>query len=236
MSKMIDVPWTALACLIWVQASPIAYAQQSNSNCGSVGNVCAKGFTCLSVANGSFRCVMSQSKDAGPVSQKPLKRTPEDLLKGLSGANDDGMAVEVRLAGDSMVGPCVGVAPSRKPHVDRGVPSTGRQPRMKILRPIIRKLSDRGLMRPIVRGFQQKRGELDRCHSRARAQQKELSGKMNILVLVAKSGKVSRVRVMQNTTHHDALSQCVTRVINRMRFSENPERVVEFEQPLVFGP
>ena len=235
MSRLIKVNSIALACLIFMMAGSLAVAHEANSPCGAHGTVCAEGFRCVSTSQGKSQCVPVPSKVVVQVPPKRRKIHPEDLLKGLSGV-DEGVTAVGRVGGDPIVGPCVGVAPEPKPHVDQGKPRIGRQPLTKILRPIMLKNPTGVEKRAIVRIFRRNRGHFYRCHQRSLVQESTRSGKMKIRVTVAKTGAVSAVRVTENTLGHDALAKCMTRLVQRMRFPRTQQGPVEFEVPLLFRP
>ena len=235
MLKGVCGSWTVSVCLVLTMVSNVAVGHEEHTVCGASKGMCGTGFTCVPSSNSRFTCVPSRKEKASQPPKKQSKHDDEEILKLLSGSGGD--KVELK-AGDNngFVGPCVGVKPEQRPHIDQGVPSRRPDVFTKTLRPTMLKNPSGMSISQIVRVFRRARSRFAQCAHRAFIKQPKLRGKITLIVDVAKNGRPATVRLKSNTTDHAPLAQCVSRVVRRFRFPPPKNGPLEFEVPLVFKP
>ena len=79
--------------------------------------------------------------------------------------------------------------------------------------------------------------KINRCYESALRTEPDLAGKVKIKFAIVRSGDVQSVRVLENTTGHEGVERCVTRVVGDIRFpSRKSGKPLSFVFPFVFAP
>ena len=79
--------------------------------------------------------------------------------------------------------------------------------------------------------------KINRCYESALRYEPELAGKVKVRFAVVRKGYVQTVKVVENTTGHEGVSRCVTRVVKAIRFpSRRSGKPLSFTFPFVFAP
>ena len=79
--------------------------------------------------------------------------------------------------------------------------------------------------------------KINRCYESALRYEPELAGKVKVRFAVLRKGYVQTVTVVENTTGHEGVGRCVTRVVKAIRFpSRRSGKPLSFTFPFVFAP
>jgi outer membrane biosynthesis protein TonB len=78
--------------------------------------------------------------------------------------------------------------------------------------------------------------KINRCYESALRREPDLAGKVKVRFAIVRSGDVSAVQVLENTTGHQGVERCVARVLGDIQFpSRRSGKALSFTFPFVFA-
>ena len=79
--------------------------------------------------------------------------------------------------------------------------------------------------------------KINRCYESALRYEPELAGKVKVRFAVVRRGDVQAVKILENTTGHEGVERCVTRVVSAIKFpTRRSGKPLSFTFPFIFAP